>query len=110
MESFGEQNNISAEQQERQEKLAELLDMMTSLPDSFKDSNDAYEVRDAIIGFKKEFENSGLKLIEYLLGGVLLSSEDTFDTTNYPYYDTEDGKIEAFIRELHKPQEEKIAA
>jgi hypothetical protein len=95
---------LSEEQQERQEKFAELLDIMSSLSESFADSNDAYEVAVSINDFKKEFEEKGLKLKEYLLGGVLLSAEDTFDTSNYPYYDTEDGKIENFIRKLKEHQ------
>jgi hypothetical protein len=103
-------NLISAEQQERQEKFAELLDMMSSLPDGFKDSNDAYEVASFINEFKEKFEEAGLKLRDYLLGGVLLSSEDTSNVSNYPYYDTEDSKIEKFIRRLYEEQLNKNAA
>lgn len=103
-------NLISAEQQERQEKFAELLDMMSSLPETFKDSNDAYEVTSFINEFKEQFEEEGLKLKDYLLGGVLLSSEDTSNVLNYPYYDTEDSKIENFIRKLYEQQQDKNAA
>jgi len=95
-----ERNMLSADQQERQEKFAELLDIMSSLSVSFSDSNEAYEVADSIKDFKEEFENKGLKLNDYLLGGVLLSSDDTSNETNYPEYDTEDGQIEKFIRKL----------
>ena len=103
-------NLISAEQQERQEKFAELLDMMSSLPENFKDSNDAYEVTSFIDEFREKFEEEGLKLKDYLLGGVLLSSEDTSNVLNYPYYDTEDSKIESFIRKLYEQQQDKNAA
>ncbi len=109
MEEFKEDFS-SAEQQEqneRQQKFAELLDIMSSLPKFFVDSNDAYEVATSINDFKKEFENAGLKLKDYFLGGVLLSSEDTFDLSNYKYFDTEDGEIESFIRNLKSLQEQK---
>lgn len=108
---FESQNNLSLEQQERQAKFVELLEVMTALPDSFGgDSNVAFEAAQSIDGFKKDFEKDGLKLSDYLLGGVLLAGEENMDTTNYPEYDTEDGKIEQFIRSLENKQDMEIAA
>lgn len=107
---FESQNNLSEEQEIRQAKFVELLDVMTSLPDSFVDSNDAFEAAQSIDKFKKDFEKDGLKLSNYLLGGVLLAGEDNMDTANYPEYDTEDGKIELFIRDLGNKQDMEIAA
>ena len=90
------------EQPNRQEKFAEILGMMSSFK-SLNDSNKAYEVSDSIKYFKKEFETDGLKLEDYLLGAILLST-DVPDESKYPYYDTEDCKIESFIRKLYEQQ------
>jgi len=99
-----QENFLSEEQQERQKKFAELLDIMSSLTESFVDSNEAYEVATEIEDFKNRFETGDLRLKDYLLGGVLLSSEDTFDLSKYEFFDTENGDIESFIREFDKRQ------
>ena len=98
---------LSAEQQEQKEKFVELLTIVTSLPDTFSDSNEAYEVANAINDLYDEFEEKGLKLKDYLLGRVLLNDSKDYDP-NYPF--DEDEKIEKFIRKLYKEQQEKIAA
>ena len=98
-----ELTNLSEEQQERQKKFAELLDIMTSF-DTLSDSNLAYEIGTSINDFKNQFEKEGLKLKDYLLGGVLLSGEENLDEEKYTFYDTEDGKIEKFIRSLKEQQ------
>ncbi|MFH1455288.1 MAG: hypothetical protein ABIF22_03150 [bacterium] len=101
---------LAVERQEDEKKFRELLEIMISLPDTFKDSNDAYEVKTSIDDFKKEFETGDQELKKYLLGGVLLSSEGNFDTPDYPKFDTDNDDIEKFIRGLQEQRQEKIAA
>lgn len=109
MEGFNE-NYLSAEQQERQEKFVELSEIMAKLSESFTNSNDAYEVRSSIEDFKNDFETGDLRLKDYLLGGVLLSSEEDFDQSKYEFFDTENNDIENFIRGLEAQKQEKMAA
>ena len=108
MEKF-EGENLSEEQRERQEKFAELSSIMASVSESFIDSNEAYEVADSINGFKKKFEGRDFELEDYLLGGVLLSADNSFDQSKYAYFDTEDGEREEFIRSLKTMQDKKAA-
>jgi len=82
-----------------QEKFNELEGIMNALSESFKDSDSAYEVASKINDFKNNFESDGLKLSDYSIGVLLLSSKN-FDFQDDKNFDTEDKKIENFIRNL----------
>jgi predicted PolB exonuclease-like 3'-5' exonuclease len=98
------ENNIN------QEKFDELKAVIDSLSKTITDSDSAYEVASRINDFKNDFESEGLKLSDYSLGALLLSSKE-FDLQDYNNFDTEDNKIENFIRNLNnkETQENKAA-
>ena len=101
IEDFKDNIVLSVEQEKQKEKFTELSDTVSSLPDSFKDSNDAYEVANSINDLYDEFESKGLKLKNYLLGRILLNGEKDYSSDS-PF--DEDGKIEEFIRKLRREQ------
>lgn len=92
-----------------QEKFNELKEIIDSLSESFTDSDSAYEVASRINDFKNDFESNGLELKDYSLGNLLLSSKD-FNLENYKNFDTEDLKIENFIKELINKKEQNSKA
>ncbi len=85
---------------EQEKTREELLSIMDSVTKKIKNSDDAYELASKINEFKKIFEKDGLKLKDYLLGGVLLSPDDASNIDNYANEDTDGKKIEHFIRSL----------
>lgn len=89
------ENNIN------QEKFDELKAVIDSLAQSVIDSDSAYEVASRINDFKNDFESEGLKLSDYSFGALLLSSKE-FDLQDYNNFDTEDNKIENFIKKLNQ--------
>ncbi len=96
-------DNLSVEQQERQENFAELLDVIDSLSEKL----DSHITSD----FIEYLEDHNLSFKDYFLANVFLSrisKKDLPEVTDYKYYDTEDGKIQNFIMGL--AEEDQIAA
>ena len=104
-------NNLSFEQQERQEKFVEISNMMLYVFESLKknqDSKAADEAIERVQEITQKFIDNNLELRDFLLGKVLLSSKDvSFDL--YSPFDTEDGEIEQLIKELYNQRIEKDA-
>ena len=104
MEKFGGENYLSEEKQERQEKFAKLLETIDSLSSNLNSH---------ITGdFVEYLEENSLKFKDYFLANVFLSrisGGKLPEESEYEFYDTKDGKIEAFINSLAENLQEKAA-
>lgn len=86
-----EANFITPEQEKRQEDFANLLEVIDSVK---LDSNIAAE-------FFSYLNENNLKFKDYFLASVFQSRllhMDLPEESSYEFYDTDDGKIEAFIK------------
>ena len=104
MENFEKYNNLSEEQQERQEKFAELLGIIDSL---------SLNLNSTITSdFVEYLVENNLNFKDYFLANVFLSRishKELPESSDYKFYDTEDGKIEGFINGLAENLQEKAA-
>lgn len=82
-------NTLSPEQQE---KAAELSKLFEKLFDSF-DSNEAYETTE----FYRSLKSQKLNPEDFYLWNSVILNEDN---APFQFFDTEDGQIEKFIRNL----------
>ena len=111
MENREKRNSLSLEEQENYRILS---DMWAFVKISLPDSNEAWEQAHAIDNFMKDFDkNEGkkendkdeenkeekLKLKDYCVGGLLLSSDQS---KSYSAFDTKDGKIAKYISDLYQ--------
>lgn len=80
-----------------EEKIPELLNVVKEKFDSFTNSDDAYETAEAINGLHDYLKNQDLNPKDYYLWSLL--APDSQDAI-YSSFDTPDGDIENFIRDL----------
>ena len=101
---FEIQNNLSEKQQGRQEKFANLLSTIDSL---------SLNLNSTITSdFVEYLGENNLNFKDYFLANVFLSRvshKELPESSDYKFYDTEDGKIEVFINGLAENLQAKAA-
>ncbi len=94
-------NPLTAKQQESYRLYSDRVEFIKL---GLQNSNEAWEQAYSISKFMEDFDNDeenkeiNLKLKDYILGGVLLSTDQT---KSYLAYDTKDEKIAKYISKLY---------